>query len=310
MVKAVRTAVERVARSPRVTGSCGLVNPLSLHDLSCLKSPSGRPSFPSMSRRTLQLVVQYDGGAFSGWQRQPAQRTVQGVLEEALTRLMSVHVPATGAGRTDAGVHALGQAVSVVVPDKWEPERLQRAMNAVLPRDVRVAAAHAMLPTFHARFSATERQYRYLVGCDQDASSPFRYNREWSLGRPLDRALLTAESASVLGEHSFRAFAVKGTAPETDDHRCDVRQCAWVERPGGVALEIAANRFLHHMVRFLVSTMVEVAQGRRAPGSVAALLQAPDNREVSPPAPACGLYLERVSYPPTLYLAATPAVAA
>lgn len=235
---------------------------------------------------------------------------MQGALEDALTRLMSVHVTATGAGRTDAGVHALGQAVSVMVPEKWEPERLLRALNAVLPRDVRVAAAHEMVPAFHARFSATERQYRYLVGCDRDAASPFRYNREWSLGKPLDLALLNAESASVLGEHAFHAFAVKGTAPDTDDHRCDVRRCTWVERPGGVALEIAADRFLHHMVRFLVATMVEVAQGRRAPGTVATLLQATDNRDVSPPAPACGLYLERVSYPTTLYLAATPAVAA
>ena len=263
-----------------------------------------------MSRRTLQLVVQYDGGAFSGWQRQPAQRTVQGVLEEALGRLMQVHVPAIGAGRTDAGVHAMGQAVSVVVPDRWEPDRLHRAMNGVLPRDVRVAAVHAMTDDFHARFSATERRYRYLVGFDRDAGSPFRYNREWALGRTPDRAMLEAEAASVLGEHTFRAFAVKGTAPADDDHRCDVRHCAWVERDGGAALEIAANRFLHHMVRFLVATMVEVGLGRRPAGSVAALLLAADNRDVAAPAPACGLYLERVTYPSTLYLAAAPAVAA
>ncbi len=263
-----------------------------------------------MSRRTLQLVVQYDGEAFSGWQRQPAQRTVQGDLEDALTRLMQMHVPAIGAGRTDAGVHALGQSVSVIVPAKWEPATLQRALNGVLARDVRCAAAFEMTDAFHARYSAEARQYRYLVGTDVDANSPFRYNREWPLGRMPSFDALQHEATQVVGDHSFRAFAVKGTAPQDDDHRCHVRLCTWEVRPGGVALVIAANRFLHHMVRFLVGTMVEVGTGRRAPGSVAALLTADDNRNVSPPAPACGLYLEHVSYPAHLYRAATQPAAA
>jgi tRNA pseudouridine38-40 synthase len=263
-----------------------------------------------MSRRTFQLVVQYDGEAFAGWQRQPAQRTVQGALEDALARLMQMHVPATGAGRTDAGVHALGQAVSVIVPSKWDAPSLLRALNGVLPRDTRCAAAYEMTADFHARFSATERQYRYLVGTDPDANSPFRYNREWPLGRMPSLELLRAEAREVIGEHSFRAFAVKGTAPADDDHRCAVRLCEWDMRPGGLALVIAANRFLHHMVRFLVSTMVEVGTGRRAPGAIAELLQSIDNRHVAPPAPACGLYLERVDYPSHLYLAAMQPAAA
>ena len=263
-----------------------------------------------MSRRTFQLVVQYDGEAFAGWQRQPAQRTVQGAIEDALTRLMQMHVPAIGAGRTDAGVHALGQAVSVVVPAKWEPTALQRALNGVLSRNVRCAAAYEMIDTFHARYSAEERQYRYLVGTDADANSPFRYNREWPLGRAPSFDMLQAEAAVVFGEHSFRAFAVKGTAPHEDDHRCSVRLCSWEQRPGGLTLTVAANRFLHHMVRFLVGTMVEVGTGRRPVGSVAALLAADDNRVVSPPAPACGLYLERVSYPAHLYRAAPQPAAA
>lgn len=263
-----------------------------------------------MPRRTFQLVVQYDGEAFAGWQRQPAQRTVQGALEDGLTRLMQAQIPVIGAGRTDAGVHALGQVASVVVPDKWDEHGLRRALNAVLPRDVRCVAAIPMREAFHARYSAVERQYRYLVGTDADAASPFRYNREWALGRPVDLDLLTAEAVSVVGEHSFRAFAVKGTAPADDDHRCDVRVCRWEVRPGGVALVISANRFLHHMVRFLVGTMVEVGTGRRAPGTIATLRAANVNSQVSPPAPACGLYLERVTYPADLYLAAVPAVAA
>lgn len=263
-----------------------------------------------MSRRTLQLLVQYDGEAFAGWQRQPAQRTVQGAIEDALTRLTQNHISAIGAGRTDAGVHALGQSVSVVVPERWEPDALRRALNGVLPRDVRCTGVHAMTSDFHARFSAVERQYRYLIGTDADASSPFRYNREWPLGRAPSLELLDAEAAELVGSHGFRAFAVKGTAADDDDHACDVRLCRWEVRPGGIALVIAANRFLHHMVRFLVGTMVEVGTGRRAPGTVAGLLLAEHNREVSPPAPACGLYLERVTYPAHLYLATSQTAAA
>ncbi len=263
-----------------------------------------------MSRRTLQLVIQYDGEAFSGWQRQPAQRTVQGTLEDAFARLMQMHVTVTGAGRTDAGVHALGQAASVSVPLKWEPATLHRALNAVLPRDVRCSAVLEMADAFHARFSATARQYRYLIGTDADAASPFRYNREWPLGREPRLDLLQAEAVAVLGEHSFRAFAVKGTAPDDDDHRCIVHRCQWEVRPGGLALVVGANRFLHHMVRFLVGTMVDVGTGRRPAGAIRMLLDADVNRDVSPPAPACGLYLERVEYPAHLYGAALPASAA
>ncbi len=263
-----------------------------------------------MSRRTLQLVIQYDGEAFAGWQRQPSQRTVQGALEEALQRLTQQSVPVIGAGRTDAGVHAIGQAASVSLPLKWEPDRVRRALNAVLPRDVRCSAAHLMRPEFHARFSATARQYRYLVGTDDDAASPFRYNREWPLGRSPSLDRLRAEAAAVIGDHGFRAFAVKGTAGPEDDHRCHVTTCEWSERPGGLTLTISANRFLHHMVRFLVGTMVEVGTARRSPGTIGLLLDATDNRSVAPPAPACGLYLERVTYPQHLYHAAAPAIEA
>lgn len=264
-----------------------------------------------MPRRTLQLVVQYDGEAFAGWQRQPVQRTVQGVIEDGLARLMQMHVPAFGAGRTDAGVHALGQSVSVVVPEKWSAEKLHRALNAVLPRDVRCANVFEMAEEYHARFSAQERQYRYLVGTDSDAAGPFRYNREWALlTRKPSLALLRIEAAEILGDHCFRGFAIKGTAPAADSHHCIVRLCRWDERDGGLTLTIAANRFLHHMVRFLVAAMVEVGTGRRPPGAIRALLESQDNQDAAAPAPACGLYLERVTYPAHVYAASPPGAAA
>jgi tRNA pseudouridine38-40 synthase len=258
-----------------------------------------------MPTRTLQLVLHYEGTGFSGWQRQPDRRTVQGVLEEVLMRLCAGPVTALGSGRTDAGVHARGQAVGVRVPDRWTPSALRRALNATLPHDVWVAAAHAMREDFHARYSAKARRYSYYIGTDETAASPFRRNREWALARPLDVDLLHAAAARIRGEHCFRAFAVRGTAPPGDDHRCIIASAEWHEREGGLVLEIEANRFLHHMVRFLVGTMVAVATGRRPIADIDALLLAASNDDVSPPAPAHALFLDRVRYPAELYLPVT-----
>ena len=257
-----------------------------------------------MAERTVQLVLHYDGSGFSGWQRQPEQRTVQGVVEQALERLCGHETAALGSGRTDAGVHARGQAVGVRVVEKWTPDVLRRALNAVLPEDIWVAAAYDMRPDFHARYSATARRYSYFVGTDAAARSPFRRRTELPFAHPLDRAALDASAHALLGAHSFRAFAVKGTAPDTDDHRCAVTTAQWTDRVGGLVFEIEANRFLHHMVRFLVGTMLEAASGRRPATDIANLLDAHDNTEVSPPAPAHALFLERVHYPAELYLTA------
>ena len=255
-----------------------------------------------MTVRTVQLVLHYDGSAFAGWQRQPNERTVQGELERVLMRLTGGQVAALGAGRTDAGVHARGQAVGVRVPERWSAVDLRRALNALLPRDIWVKAAHEMRPDFHARYSALARRYNYYVGTDEEARSPFRRHLEWPYARALDREALDRATAQLVGDHCFVAFAVRGTAPDTDDHRCTVLSAAWRDREGGVVFEIEANRFLHHMVRFIVGTIVEVASGRRASDSVQRLLLASTNDEVSPPAPAHGLFLDRVTYPPDLYL--------
>jgi tRNA pseudouridine38-40 synthase len=255
-----------------------------------------------MDDRTLQLVLHYDGARFAGWQRQREARTVQGELEAVLARLCGRPVPVLGAGRTDAGVHARGQAAGVRVNAKWTPERLRKACNALLPDDLWVAAAHEMRPEFHARFDATARRYAYHVGTDDEAHSPFRRTREWALPRPVDRALLDAAAALLPGDHCFRAFAVRGTAPPDDHHRCVLAEARWRERPGGLVFEVEANRFLHHMVRFLVGTMVDVATGRRPVEDLPRLLGAADNSEVSAPAPAHALFLDAVRYPPHLYL--------
>jgi tRNA pseudouridine38-40 synthase len=207
-----------------------------------------------------------------------------------------------GAGRTDAGVHARGQAAGVRVPEKWTADSLRRAMNAILPDDVWVKAAFEMRDDFHARYSAVSRSYEYMVGTDDEAESPFRRKRELAWRMPLDLTLLKEVAADIRGDHSFRAFAVKGTAPVHDDHRCIVYDAEWNDRPGGLLFSIRANRFLHHMVRFLVGTMLDVASGRRSAETIEALLSSSDNHEVSPPAAPHALYLANVTYPNELYL--------
>ena len=260
-----------------------------------------------MAGRVLQLVLHYDGGGFSGWQVQPGVRTVQGVLEATLSSLCNQPVRVTGAGRTDAGVHARGQSAGIEVSERWTAGRLRHALNSLLPSDIWVADAIEMRSGFHARYSATGRRYSYVVGLDEGARSPFR--SRWELARsperlPLDREALDWCAERTVGEHRFLAFAVRGTAPADDDHRCDVRQCRWRSATGGVALDITANRFLHHMVRFLVGTMLDVADGRRTREQFDALLGAETNDGVSPPAPPQGLCLEQVMYPRELYLTA------
>ncbi len=257
-----------------------------------------------MAPRTMQLVLHYDGAGFAGWQRQPDARTVQGVIEEALFKLCGDQISVLGAGRTDAGVHALGQAAGIHVPQKWESVSLRRALNAVLPEDVWVRAVHEMIPSFHARYDAVSRTYIYRIATGDDAESPFR--RRWALPwtRALNADALSESARMIVGDHSFRAFAVKGTAPPNDDHRCTVFQSDWAATSDGWTFTIRANRFLHHMVRFLVGTMLDIASDRRSAADMMELLGSDDNQRISPPAPSHGLYLQAVEYPAQLYLAA------
>ena len=255
-----------------------------------------------MAGRVVQLVLHYDGGGFAGWQVQPAQRTVQGVLESVLARICNGPVRVTGAGRTDAGVHARGQAAGVEVSTRWTAERLRHAVNSLLPCDLWVEKASEMHAAFHARYSATGRRYSYAIGIDHTAHSPFRKRWEVPCDRAIDRAALDWCAERTLGTHRFLGFAVRGTAPPSDEHRCDVRQCRWRATEGGLMLDIEANRFLHHMVRFLVGTMLDIASAHRPRTDFERLLGASSNSEVSPPASPEGLCLEQVTYPAALYV--------
>lgn len=256
-----------------------------------------------MTSRPFLALVHYDGAQFAGWQRQPAARTVQAEFEGVLAHLMGRRTVAIGAGRTDAGVHALGQAVGFGAVERWSghPGTLRRALNALLPRDVWVERVQPMQPGFHAQRSATARRYRYVVGTDDAGRSPFRRPYEWALARPLSLEALAACARLLAGEHDFRGLAAAGAA--TAHYRCRVAVADWVPRSDapGVAFTIEADRFVHRMVRFLVGTMVDVALGRRPETDFGRLLGAADNQSASPPAPPQGLYLVAVRYPADLY---------
>src|SRR5258705_10092184 len=210
-----------------------------------------------MLPRSVQLVLHYDGAGFSGWQRQPDERTVQGELEAAVSRLCGTPIAIVGAGRTDAGVHARGQAAGLRVPEKWSALALRRSMNAILPDDVWIAAAFEMRDEFHPRYSAVSRSYSYYIGTDDLASSPFRRTRELVWRKPLGLDRLSHAARLIEGAHCFRAFAVKGTAPENDDHMCTVSRAEWRGGQGVAGVAIQDNLCLRHPWRGLCGTVVD-----------------------------------------------------
>jgi tRNA pseudouridine38-40 synthase len=169
-------------------------------------------------------------------------------------------------------------------------------MNALLPPDVWVRRVGVAPAGFHARRDARSRWYRYVIGCDAAARSPFRHPYEWAFCRPLDPAALHEAARAIVGTHDFRAFSAVGQAKP--HYRCTVTRADWRPRPEGAGyiLDIAADRFLHRMVRFLVGMSVEIADGRRPGDDLPRLLRGTDNRDASPPAPPQGLYLAGVSY--------------
>jgi tRNA pseudouridine38-40 synthase len=249
----------------------------------------------------LLLTIQFDGSAFSGWQRQPERRTVQQVLEEALGRLAGAPRTAIAAGRTDAGVHALAMPVSTTMPERWGCHELLRALNAILPRDVAVAEVRTITPGRDARRAAEGRRYRYDVGVDAQSRSPFRGRTEWALGRTVDLAAMQRAASVLPGEHEFRAFMAVG---EPKPHyRCRIVEAEWsVLEPGRLRFTVAADRFLHHMVRMLVGTMVDIGLARRPESDMGRLLTTPHNAETSAPAPAEGLSFVSATFPASYFL--------
>jgi tRNA pseudouridine38-40 synthase len=225
--------------------------------------------------RNLRLLLEYDGTAFVGWQMQANGRSVQGELTRVLEQVLQEQVNLIGAGRTDAGVHARGQVASVRTENDMECPELEHALNGLLPPDVRVLDLADVPVAFHARFDARERRYRYVI-----ARVPAAIGRQyqWYMRKELD----------------FEAFCKY--AADVEHYRCTVTDAGWDEGPGVLTFRIAANRFLHGMVRALVGTMVDVGRGHTMEQEFEGIMQSRDRARAGMAAPAHGLILEQVLY--------------
>lgn len=243
--------------------------------------------------RNIKLLVSYDGTDFSGWQRQPDRRTVQQVLEEAIGQLTGAESLTNASGRTDAGVHAIGQVVHFLTASAHPPEVFVKALNAILPHDVRVREASEMPQAFHATLDAKAKLYRYVID-NGTVADPFQTRYSWHVYRPLDVAAMIRAGRALLGRHDFHSFETnwpnRMSSVRTITHLS-------VSRMGSfVWVDVEADGFLYNMVRAITGTLVLVGVGRRPESWVAEVLAAEDRAEAGPTAPPQGLFLVRVRY--------------
>jgi tRNA pseudouridine38-40 synthase len=239
------------------------------------------------------MTLEYEGTRFAGWQRQRRDRTVQQVLEDALERVAGERTSVAGSGRTDAGVHALGQVASFRSRTRLAPERLRSALNAVLPEDVAVLDLQECPSTFHARFSAHRKTYRYEILNSRQRRVHGRTTRHRE-ARNLDHEAMRAAAGHLVGRKDFAAFTCSGSEPESTVRtveRLDVGR-----RGDLVVVEIVGDGFLYKMVRTIVGTLLEVGRGERPAAEIADLLRGRDRTRAGPSAPARGLTLVSVDY--------------
>jgi len=236
----------------------------------------------------LRLTIEYDGTPFRGWAAQPGLPTVEGALREALEETFASFANLAVAGRTDTGVHALGQVASVDVEGGPPPARAAEALNTRLPDEISVVTASLVPADFHARHSARSRSYRYRI-FNRRTPSPFEARRSWWVARPLDEERLAASAALLPGEHDFRAFTP--TRTQHDVFLRVVERAGWIRRSDHLDFEITADSYLRHMVRSLVGTMLELGSEE-----IALLLDGRDRTDAGTTAPSWGLYLVSVAY--------------
>jgi tRNA pseudouridine38-40 synthase len=251
---------------------------------------------------TVRVTLEYDGTAFSGWQRQPGRRTVEGVLRQALAAVGASPVALTAAGRTDAGAHAHGQVVGLTLDIEWDPARLQAALNAALPADVVVVDAAPAPPSFHARYDALTRTYRYVV-VPRSTRAVVARQYAWQVRGPLDVEAMRRAAGLLIGTHDFAAF---GRSPRSGGSTVrtvfavNVRQVAITPEGSAVLIDVDADAFLYGMMRSFAGALVAVGEGRMSERDVHDLVtQPPARRARLTVAPAHGLHQWAVSYPET-----------
>jgi tRNA pseudouridine38-40 synthase len=251
--------------------------------------------------RTFKLTLAYDGTKYAGWQWQPAKPTIQGALETALGKITGESIRAAASGRTDAGVHALGQVVSFQSETRLSADTLRNALNGELPRDISAIDVAEAADTFHARRSAIRKRYRYMIH-DGAVADVFRRHLCWQYRQPLDAAAMSRASQSFVGTHDFRSFESRwpqrASSVRTIYESTVSRDAG--ERANLITIEFSGNGFLYNMVRALVGTLVEVGRGTRPECWPAEVVAAGNRGAAGMTAPAQGLFLVRVDYPTSL----------
>jgi tRNA pseudouridine38-40 synthase len=247
--------------------------------------------------RTLKLTIAYDGTDYVGWQRQAEGTSIQGVLEDALAPFEGVPITVHGAGRTDAGVHALGQVASVRLPAATiDPATLARALNAVLPPAIRIVSAEDADPDFHARFSATGKTYEYRI-VNAPFVSPFLHRYAWHVPQRLDLDAMREAAAMLRGRHDFAAFQSAGTDVPSSERT--ITGIGWTGGPASdspLVLRVTGDGFLRHMVRNIAGTLVEFGRHRWPVAALPRMLASRDRCAAGTTAPPHGLFLVAVMY--------------
>jgi tRNA pseudouridine38-40 synthase len=240
-----------------------------------------------------RITLAYDGTDYQGWQVQPDQPTIQGRLEECLERTAGHPVSVVGAGRTDAGVHALAQVAHFQLNPSIPTDGLLRGMNSVLPEDIRVREVDLAPDGFHARYSARSKTYYYCLD-RSPVALPFRSRFTHHYPYPLDLETMERASKYFVGRKDFAAFCAAASEVKTTERECTVSHL--VEQGNELVYEISANGFLHHMVRNIVGTLLEVGRGKIEPEGIDRLFESRDRRLSGPTASARGLHLMHVDY--------------
>jgi tRNA pseudouridine38-40 synthase len=242
---------------------------------------------------TVKLILEYDGSRYAGWQRQPDQPTIQEAVETALFQLTQETVSVIGAGRTDSGVHAVGQVASFRIRRQWTPREWIRGLNARLPDDVAVRSVALMPDDFHARYAARGKLYEYRI-LNRPERPALDRAYLWHVHKPLDPSAMEQAASYLLGSHDFSSF--EGTLTDNEDPVCNLRELSLTKQDDVIRVLAYADRFLKHMVRAIVGTLVEVGNGKRAPDSLQTIMAAKNRTAAGRTAPPHGLFLMRVDY--------------